>query len=241
MALTPNYAWPLPDMEDPANVPGDMKLLGDAIDAPLRTTDDATVPVGALLIWPTGVAPVGWLLCNGQQVDAALYPKLAAVLGQAGGLVTVPNLTNRVPLGAGGTHALGSTGGTDTVALTTDQLAAHSHPDNIAYAGVGHHGHTVAVAENQVIDPAHVLARAGGVTTVSGLTWESGGSWVAPHSTADGWGGANGHHGHVGSYAIADGGAHSHARSGGVQNAGSGQPHSNLQPYLAINFIIRAG
>jgi microcystin-dependent protein len=72
----------------------------------------------------------------GQLVPAATYPKLAALLGQAGGNVTIPDLRDRVPLGASATKALGSLGGEETVRLAAAQSGVPAHP----------HGHTFAVA-----------------------------------------------------------------------------------------------
>lgn len=68
----------------------------------------------------------GWLLCNGQSFSSATYPELFAVLGGT----TVPNLADRFPVAAGSTMSLGTTGGANSVTLTSAQsgLPAHSHP-----------------------------------------------------------------------------------------------------------------
>lgn len=50
--------------------------------------------IGVMLFYfpaVTGTVPAGYLRCTGQTVSAATYPALAAVLGQSGGLVTMPN------------------------------------------------------------------------------------------------------------------------------------------------------
>lgn len=67
------------------------------------------VPVGTIVIW-SGTAediPEGWALCDGQ-----------------GGR---PDLRDKFVLGAGTSHAVGSTGGSETVTLTTGQMPSHSH------------------------------------------------------------------------------------------------------------------
>lgn len=67
------------------------------------------VPVGTIVIW-SGTAdniPTGWALCDGQD-------------GR-------PDLRDKFVLGAGTAHSVGSTGGSETVTLTVDQMPEHSH------------------------------------------------------------------------------------------------------------------
>jgi microcystin-dependent protein len=112
---------PYPVPGDTVDVPRDVAALANAID-PL-----GVVPIGAMLMWPTAVAPGGWLLMQGQKVAAATYPALAAMFGQDGsGNVTIPDMRDTFPVGAGAT-ALGTTGGAASVALSTAQLPSHAH------------------------------------------------------------------------------------------------------------------
>lgn len=109
-------------------------------------------PVGGMLIWLTNSAPSGWLLCYGQAVSRTTYAALFAVIGTTFGVgdgsttFNLPDLRGRVPLGQddmGGSSAnvvtaaaadtIGSTGGAETHALITAELAAHTH--NVSYAG----------------------------------------------------------------------------------------------------------
>jgi microcystin-dependent protein len=68
------------------------------------------IPAGTIVMWYGSVAtiPSGWRLCNG-----------------TGG---TPNLRDRFIVGAGTSYGLGAVGGLNTVALTTAQMPAHSHP-----------------------------------------------------------------------------------------------------------------
>lgn len=88
-------------------------------------------PVGAILDWPTPVPPPMWLFANGQSVPTATYPDLFTVIGYtfggSGANFNLPDLRDRVTLGAGPVHALGSVGGAATVALTAAQNGAHQH------------------------------------------------------------------------------------------------------------------
>lgn len=65
--------------------------------------------------WSRRPSSPGWLLCNGQSTSG--YPDLAAVVGG-----NVPDLRDRVPVGAGGSYALGSTGGEATHNLASAEV-----------------------------------------------------------------------------------------------------------------------
>jgi microcystin-dependent protein len=85
-------------------------------------------PSGALMMWPTGTAPSGWLLCNGAEVSRTTYATLFAVIGTTFGLgngsstFNVPDYRNRMPVGAGGLYAVAGTGGSKDAIVV-----AHTH------------------------------------------------------------------------------------------------------------------
>ncbi len=78
-----------------------------------------------------------WVPCVGQLLPVAQFATLFGLIQTTygGDGVTnfrLPDLRNRVPLGAGSgpglsSYALGQTGGQDAVALTVDQMSNHSH------------------------------------------------------------------------------------------------------------------
>ncbi len=73
-------------------------------------------PVGTIVIW-SGAAenvPNGWALCDGQD-------------GR-------PDLRDRFVLGTGDKHAVGETGGSESIRLTLDQLPNHSHTIHVGTA-----------------------------------------------------------------------------------------------------------
>lgn len=73
-------------------------------------------PIGTIVIW-SGTAdniPAGWALCDGRD-------------GR-------PNLRDKFVLGAGTKHAVGTAGGSETVALTVQQMPSHSHDEMISYS-----------------------------------------------------------------------------------------------------------
>jgi microcystin-dependent protein len=231
---TPILGLPYPTDSDLAHVPRDLKALADAID-PL-----GVVPVGGLCLWPTAIAPAAWLICDGHQVLAADYPKLSAVLGSAGGQITLPNLSDRFPCGPGANPLLGS-GGAATVALGDTNVPPHAHSVALGTNNTGTHGHALSIAGANVVDPAHVFAVAGGVTYAN--LANAGPGVIVPISTADTWHGESGNHGHIGSTATPDG-AHTHTVNGNTGayggSGGGAVAHENRPPFLAVNFIIRA-
>jgi microcystin-dependent protein len=210
---TPTLALPYPTPDDQVDVPRDVKALADAID-PL-----GVVPVGCMMMWLTAIAPGGWLIMIGQQVDSAAYPKLAALLGQAGGLVTIPDMRDRFPAGSGPTLALNTTGGAASVALTDRQ------------SGVRAHNHGGATGPPRPLSGSRSLAdrwrrlfRAVSRGR-SGLVYYNGAGEGRPGSTQTGGTDPADHLHPIGTEA--------------AQNALDA--HENRPPFRALNFIIRAG
>ena len=84
-------------------------------------------PVGGIILWSGSASaiPENWTLCN----------------GTAG----TPNLENNFVIGAGGTFAVGATGGASTAALTIPNMPAHTHTATVTDPG---HFHSVALGQN---------------------------------------------------------------------------------------------
>lgn len=108
-----------------------------------------------------------WYVADGSEksrtIDAALFAIIGTIYGAGNGTTTfnLPNLLDRVPVGASGLYAVGQTGGNTTVTLTQDQLPSHDHLVN----DPGHlHG---------VTDPGHLHA---GVAVQAGSNDVSNGS-----------------------------------------------------------------
>ena len=93
--------------------------------------------LGEIRLVPFNFAPRGWALCAGQLLPINQNQALFALLGTTYGgngqtTFALPDLRGRVPVGAGqpsagSSYPLGETGGQETVALTTRQLAQHGH------------------------------------------------------------------------------------------------------------------
>ena len=77
------------------------------------------VPVGSIIMWSGTSLPSGWVLCDGQN--------------------GTPDLRGRfiVGAGAGGSYAVGNTGGDESVTLTVAQMPSHSHSYSFKSADLG--------------------------------------------------------------------------------------------------------
>ena len=109
-----------------------------ARDAAYRHTNETATNLRkfkAGLIYPlaSAVIPVGFLLCDGAAYSRSDYPELFAAIGTIYGrgdgktTFNVPNLTTRVPVGAGGKYELGATGGEEEHTLTVEEMPRHTH------------------------------------------------------------------------------------------------------------------
>lgn len=92
-------------------------------------------PTGGIMMWGTGSAPSGWLLCAGAAVSRTTYAALFALIGTTFGsgdgstTFNLPNYTNRMPYGT----TLAATGGSAD-AITV----AHTHTATSAVTDPGH-------------------------------------------------------------------------------------------------------
>jgi microcystin-dependent protein len=143
-------------------------------------------------------APSGWLICQGQLAAIADYTALYTLIGTTYGgngqsNFGIPNLQGRVPVHQGQGLVVGQYGGQETVALTIQQLAAHSHP-------------LLASSSNGTSNNLQNSVLTGGPNVVY-ITNPAQPPPKAMKATA-------------------------------LTNAGGSQPHDNLQPYLALNWVI---
>jgi microcystin-dependent protein len=170
--------------------------MADGVDP----TDGATVgqlsvstgaPVGAVMDYAGATLPAGWLSCAGQSINRADYPDLFTAIGTvygsaSGSTFNLPDCRGRVTAGVdsnvGGLASrlttgmspngtsLGATGGAQSVALTTAQLAAHTHTGSTASAGAHTHDVPAGGVENVRTAGADGLAasNSGGTSSSAG-------------------------------------------------------------------------
>jgi microcystin-dependent protein len=185
--------------------------------------------------------PDGWLLCNGATVSRTAYSNLFTIVGTTYGsgdgstTFHVPNLSGRIPVGAGtqaqnGANGSGVIAGGATVARTLGQwfgdvyLQSHTHTFSGSTGG-------------------HSADHSHGFNPRSAGGWNSGATQVIINGGSQYWGlrstANNGDGGTVGStYGASN--DHTHAYSGTVsahnQTAGAQQ---NVQPSVVTNYIIK--
>ena len=213
--------------------PVDVGIVGD------------NVPIGSFFPYLGVAAPVGYLLCIGQSVARATYPALADIMGipvpQAN--YNIPNMQRKIPVGRDPAYApmdtIGETGGAETVALVAAEMPVHSHVVNnhahgnwtvganadVGIAPDGNHYHVPGSGVDFALNDGGVANTAGG----------SGRFSVTSRVGSTSWGGYHGH----GVYQN----PHGHqipAEAPGTNNAGSGTAHSNMQPFIVSNYIVRA-
>jgi microcystin-dependent protein len=170
-------------------------------------------PTGSLIMWTTGTAPTGWLLCAGAAVSRSTYAALFAVIGTTFGVgdgsttFNVPNYTNRTPYGT----TVGATGG------SADAITV-SHTHTATTASTSLTGAIVGIAES--------FASGGG--TASGVFTKTTGNTVGntPVQNDSGDGGG-----------VTFDASHTHTLT--TASSGSSGTNANLPPYLGINFIIK--
>jgi microcystin-dependent protein len=99
----------------------------------------------SVCIWFTSnIIPDGWLVCNGQAVSRITYADLFAAIGVIYGVgngsttFNVPDTRGKFIVCVSVTYSLGSTGGSTTITISTNNLASHGH--DISTDGDHFHG-----------------------------------------------------------------------------------------------------
>jgi microcystin-dependent protein len=96
--------------------------------------------VGEIRMFGGNFAPSNWAFCNGQTLSISQYQVLYTLIGTTYGgngttTFNLPNLQGQLAVGMGqglglSNYTIGQRGGTESVTLTTTQMAAHNHSLN---------------------------------------------------------------------------------------------------------------
>lgn len=198
-------------------------------------------PAGIIMPFAGTVAPQGCLFCDGSAVSrttyAALFEVIGTTYGEGDGSTTfnIPDLSGRVVIGVSNSHALGTTGGSENVTLTADQMPSHSHE-------VPQHGHENDIEAktpelaHSITQPAYTYSRANIGSTSSGSTTvrSATGTYTATRSTNV----------EVETHDAADctvSGSVEECPSFNSGSYGEGGSHNNMQPYLSVRYVISTG
>lgn len=152
----------------------------------------------------------GWMLCQGQSLLRASYPRLFAAIGTTYGAAdsthfSLPDLRQRVAVGNGGSgtfNHLGQVGGEETHLLTANESGLRDH----AHSLTGGDGHAFAWggAGGSTVYLQNAIAAAGSPPSNNASTIQN--NW---NST----------------------------RGSGALNAATA--HNNIQPYVVLNYQIK--
>lgn len=205
------------------------------------------VPTGMIMPYAGGGSgPSGgeWLFCYGQAVSRTTYAALFAVIGVTYGpgngttTFNVPDLRGRAVAGLdnmGGVAAsrlpaataAGWSGGAATHQLVTGEIPSHTHTASTASNGT----HTHTASTDSAGSHQHTLQQqvltAGGSGVQTSFSTNFGGALP----TTD----VQGSHTHT--VTVDSAGAHTHGVT--VDAAGGGGAHNNVQPTLALNYLIK--
>jgi microcystin-dependent protein len=193
--------------------------------------DTHMFPVGSIMEFAGTTQPDGWFFCNGGDIDREDYAALFAVIGTTYGVgdgsttFNIPDLRRRGPIGLDEEDTdydnIGTMAGSEDVTLTTSQIPAHTHIQDSHNHNQNSHNHTQN-AHNHTVD--------GGINAASGAVGRSliavnlgSNNTVTRDATA------------TNQAAVAT----NQATVATNQNTGGGQSHTNMQPYIILNFIIK--
>lgn len=212
-------------------------------------------PIGSVKMYAGESQPSKWLICDGSAVSRNTYAKLFAVIGTRYGAgdgvntFNLPDFSGRTAIGVATTHALAQTGGSETVTLTDAQIA-HGHSfTNPTYKATGG-----AVAEKAAFNTGGMSANATHShkdgTNSAGIFGVVAGNTTCQVSANADSGRATTSANLAHTHQVP---AHTHSftqptisvnSNGSVANLGTPSnraAHNNMQPYLAVNYIIFAG
>ena len=181
--------------------------------------------IGQIILFAGNFTPKGWMPCAGQLLEIRNHTALFSLLGTSYGgdgrvHFALPDLRGRVPIGVGASipsqttnYQLGQRGGQEMVTLSGSQLPSHSHRVNTVVTATSKFDCTDSSGTTDNPQEKYLGASAGGNNTYSGSL--SNPVSLAPGAT------------NLEIELRAD-----------TEHTGSSQAHTNMAPFLGVNFII---
>jgi microcystin-dependent protein len=199
-------------------------------------------PAGIVMPFAGSTAPEGYLLCDGSAVSRSDYATLFGVIGTTYGAgdgsttFNVPDLSGRVVIGVSGSHALASTGGSETVTLSASELPAHSHE-------VPQHGHADDITATTPV-LSHSVTQAVFKYNSPNRNNSTSGSSRTVYNSTNTPAASRATNVAVGAHAAADctvEGSVDDCAAFDTGLVGGGNGHNNMQPFVSITYIISTG
>lgn len=192
--------------------------------------DDALT--GEIRIFGGNFAPANWAFCQGQEIQIVDNEALYAVIGPTYGgdgqqTFKLPDLRSRIPIGAGqgpglANYTIGQQTGTETVTLVQGNMPVHSHTPAVTTAA----GNITLTAQLNCVDGAGGEVNPGG-----NYIAEDANAGAALYATTGALVAMNQNAVSLSNITIP-------APQVTVQSNGAGIPHNNIQPSIALNYII---
>ncbi len=223
---------------------------------------------GTILAMAGPAVPAGYLACNGQLVAKATHPDLYAAIGSlwgpdVGAFFTLPDLRGRCLLGYGTgsgltPRSLAATGGDETHQLNSDESGLPSHAHAITDSGHSHaitdpghahdvtdlgHAHDVTDPQHNHVQEGYIEDNPGSGTIAYGTDYNEGDSNEIRTENAS--------TGVSVDTAVTGLTVDANTTDISVDSAGTGltvdaatpanadQPHNNMQPWAAVNYVIK--
>lgn len=198
--------------------------------------------IGSIIQFAGRTIPNNYLVCDGSAVSRTDYAQLYAAIGDTYGpgdgvsTFNIPNLCDNVAIGASSTHILGTTGGEKAHTLVSDEVAEHLH--SVPAHG---HAHTIVAKTPQlshtITQPTfsyNMLSGSRKVRSTGLQTFYSTRTSKAMSRSTN--------------LAISNHAATACTMSGAITDcaamtsgdAGSGDAHNNMMPYIALVYLIQA-
>lgn len=188
---------------------------------------DGNQLIGSIILFAGNFAPRSWAYCDGQLLAISSNEALFSILGTTYGgdgrtTFGLPDLRGRVPIGPRtgpglSTYRLGERSGQEAVVLTTQQLPSHNH-----------------LTQNVPGADQHILFN--GEKALRDIPEEGDLPSIAATSPSLGLGEPANLYGPPTN--VVNGQALSANAGLTINNTGNSQEHYNVQPFLAVNYII---
>lgn len=201
--------------------------------------------VGTIFLFTGNTLPQNTLVCDGSAVSREDYASLFNVIGTTYGpgdgstTFNLPNLCNRLVIGASQNYQFGTTGGEETHTLLGTELPTHAHE-------VPTHGHANTLAFSMP-SLSHTVSQQPSYTYTSlndSLQRRNGNQYArSPYKNKTSAAMSRSSNVSVDDHASA-----ACTVSGGISDcpafdtelAGTSQPHDNMMPYLTLTYLIYA-